>query len=760
MTSINSKNGEVKKKEYWVVNCEGLSQDNQDVLNLFLRSLKEMNKNKQTVMRYRAALQSFFLAHPVSYKSMTERGIEAWLLDLRKHRNGRTVNEYLKTIRAFYNFCVQEKYLSISPLNVDHSSVSSPERYWELQTILPNQDNHNVLNLFLQSLKEKNKSKQTVTRYRGALQSFFLARPVSYKLLTEERIKAWLLELRENRNERTVNDYLKTIRAFCDFCVLEKYLDISPLDVNHSPVSSPDRYWELQRFLPNQDNQLVINQFLLHLRNIGRPRKSIVTIRSFLQRFFLRRDQPYHELTLEEIEQWMIGNQHRWSAETLRCTWSALRALYEYCWEKGILDDPPLRSKRRLAEAMDLYWEVKGRFAVADNKRVINEYLLHLKNKNRSKETIVEYSIMLTCFFGDSPVHFSQIDRKQIDEWFSCQNPDWSTMTIKSYRTVLRTFFFFCVRKEYIAQSPIHYFWLEKNASKKYWESDKVFANMTNKEVVNEYLQTMKLANMSELTIRLYKNTLEKYFALKEEDFSTVSTDEVLQWVIQQQKNVVATTVNGRLSILSSFFRFCVEEEYIKCIPIKNRWFMREPKPLPRYLEREELAKVRQSAEKEALRNRIMVEFLLSSGCRISELHRLDKSDVDVENRTARVMGKGSKIREVHFSETCALLLTRYLGTKEVKEEEHPALLVSEIGTRLGISRMRKIINKLGETAQITESLYPHRFRHTFATELLIKGAELDFIADELGHASLDTTKIYARLPQWKLIRLYRRYMG
>lgn len=391
---------------------------------------------------------------------------------------------------------------------------------------------------------------------------------------------------------------------------------------------------------------------------------------------------------------------------------------------------------------------------------MINAFLLYLKNKKRTKKTIDEYGIFLKRFFWTNPVHFTQVDRKRIDEWFSLQDPEWSTRTINNYKQVLRSFYFFCVRKEYMARSPLHYFWVEKNALKKYWKTDKVFRNRINKEVVNEYLQSMKIANMSELTILLYKRTLETYFVRKEEDFSTISFDEILQWLIQQQKVVQATTVNGRLSILASFFRFCVEEGYMESVPIKPRWYLREPRPLPRYLEKGEQAKVRQSAEKQILRNRIIVEFLLSSGCRIRELHLLDKSDVELENRTARVMGKGGKIREVHFSETCALLLERYGEMEEVKGEEHPALLVSNIGTRLGISRMRKIINQIGKSAGITGSLYPHRFRHTFATELLTKGAELDFIADELGHANLETTKIYARIPEWKLIRLYRRYMG
>lgn len=632
--------------------------------------------------------------------------------------------------------------------------------HWEVNCKGLFEDTHIVLNLFLQNLKDKNVSRDTVSRYRTALKSFFLAHRVSYKSITQEEIEAWLTKQREQKKERTVKDYLKALRAFYNFCVQEDHLDTFPLDPNLQEISTPECYWELKTNLPNPDNQIIVNQFLFHMKTLGRTEHTIVSMRTYLQRIFKEMDQSFRQLTREEIEQWVTDTHQQRGESARNGMWSTLRTLYEYCWENEILEDTPLRNKRKYAESTELYWEVQGRFFVEENKDVINAFLLYLKNKKRTKKTIKEYGIFLNRFFRTNPVHFTQVDRKQIDEWLSLQDPDWSMRTFNNYKQVLRSFYFFCVRKEYLEKSPIHFFWVERNASKKYWVTDKTFSNQTNKDVVNEYLQSMKIANMSELTILLYKRTLEKYFVRKEKDFSTISFDEVLQWVIHQQKIVQATTVNGRLSILSSFLTFCVEEGYMERVPIKTRWFMREPRPIPRYLEKRELAKVRQYAEKELLRNRIIVEFLLSSGCRIRELHLLDKSDVDVDNRTARVMGKGGKIREVHFSVTCALLLERYRELDEVKGEEHPAMFVSRIGTRLGMSRMRKIINQLGKSAGITGSLYPHRFRHTFATELLTKGAELDFIADELGHANLETTKIYARIPKWKLIRLYRRYMG
>ncbi len=158
-----------------------------------------------------------------------------------------------------------------------------------------------------------------------------------------------------------------------------------------------------------------------------------------------------------------------------------------------------------------------------------------------------------------------------------------------------------------------------------------------------------------------------------------------------------------------------------------------------------------------SLRNQLLVEFMLTSGCRVGEVHQLNREDVDFENRTARVIGKGKKIRQVHFSDKCAVLLDRYIDSCP---QTSPALFVTTTGTRLGTRRIQKIIQDIGEKAGFDKRLHPHRLRHTFATELLAKGAELSFIGDELGHSNLETTQIYARLPKREIIALYRKYMG
>ncbi|QPA56545.1 tyrosine-type recombinase/integrase [Lysinibacillus sphaericus] len=323
--------------------------------------------------------------------------------------------------------------------------------------------------------------------------------------------------------------------------------------------------------------------------------------------------------------------------------------------------------------------------------------------------------------------------------------------------SIFRSFYIFCVRKKYLERSPIPYKY-DKLENNRYWEISNLFVNNDSRKIINEYLLSMKLENLSAGTIYQYRFFLNKFFKDKRENCLSLTPEEIRKCFIPLQKGLKAATIKKRLTILSSFYNFCVDEGYIHMSPIKKRWFPRKSKSIPKFLEKEEIAKVRQICEKRnQLRNRVMVELLLTSGCRISEVNMLNKSDIDLENRTAQVLGKGKKIREVHFSETCAILLERLL---ESYKDEHPALFISERGTRLGIRQMQKIVEQVGIDAKIKSSLHPHRFRHTFATELLTKGADLSFIADELGHKQLQTTKIYACLPNWKLISLYRKFKG
>ncbi|MBS4195772.1 tyrosine-type recombinase/integrase [Bacillus sp. FJAT-49870] len=329
-------------------------------------------------------------------------------------------------------------------------------------------------------------------------------------------------------------------------------------------------------------------------------------------------------------------------------------------------------------------------------------------------------------------------------------------MTIYIYIHYLRSFYNFCLEKGFIDKNPILFLWEKED---KYWEVTMPLLNKVNQERINEYLLSLYVVNYSRHTISGYRYVLQSFFKDRKELFTSIASGDIQHWLAQLQKMKKERTTMFYINALTSFYRFCVEEGYLEKTPMKKRWFPRLPKPVPKYLNKEEVAKVRKQSEKELLRNRVLVEFLITSGCRIGEVYLLNRADVDLENRIAMVVGKGKKIRQVHFSVKCALLLERYL---ETRKDENPALFVTIEGKprRLSINWMYRIINRMGSSSGLSSALHPHRFRHTFATDLIGKGAELSFLADELGHANLQTTQIYANLPEKKIITLYRRYMG
>jgi site-specific recombinase XerD len=291
----------------------------------------------------------------------------------------------------------------------------------------------------------------------------------------------------------------------------------------------------------------------------------------------------------------------------------------------------------------------------------------------------------------------------------------------------------------------------------KYWELKKTLSNSLNQEIINEFLLNLKIANCSDYTLYNYRLFLERFFLNEKTPYYSLTSEDIQKWLMKHKTRFKESTIGAHLTILSSFYNFCVKEEYIDRSPIKRRWYPRLPQPIPKFLEKNDIAKTRQQSEKSTLRNQMLIEFMLTSGCRVSEVNGLNREDVNLENRTARVYGKGKKIRIVHFSERCGVLLEKYLDSRP---KISPALFVTEKEKRLSIDGIKSVIKKIGKEAGLSTRLHAHRFRHTFATELLEKGAELSFIGEELGHKHLSTTQIYARLPKSEIVRLYRKFMG
>lgn len=160
-------------------------------------------------------------------------------------------------------------------------------------------------------------------------------------------------------------------------------------------------------------------------------------------------------------------------------------------------------------------------------------------------------------------------------------------------------------------------------------------------------------------------------------------------------------------------------EDYLDNMVMKKRWRPQVPHSLPKYLTEQEYARVKMAAELLPPRDRALILFLFSSGCRKSEVAQLSIQDVDLERRTVEVKGKGKKIRKVHFSEECALVLKDYLRTRSGDRTE--PLFMNKFGQPLRQNGIYNITTKLGRLAGLEQSLHPRCCRHTFVTNMLAK---------------------------------------
>lgn len=470
-------------------------------------------------------------------------------------------------------------------------------------------------------------------------------------------------------------------------------------------------YWEQSDSILNEENANILKAYLLSLKQAKKNKQRILYERSLLQLFFRDCEKSYSSITAEDIDKWFHNHPKGWKNKTIDGYMGILRSFYSFCAKEGYLVKMPLK-KTRWVKTAKKYWEVQQPLANQDNLEVINEYLLYLKHQKRNQKSVADSRIYLQSFFRQRKERFSSLSEEDIQRWIQELGKNRKQKTLICYVSFLRAFYRFCIRQGHVECNPVKYHW-ENKSEKKYWELKGRLPNDENQDAINEFLVSMKVANFSEKTIYQYRVFLWRYFKEKEDPYHSLASETVLEWFLQQQNRLKESTMVSYLSFLSTFYAFCVEEGYMEKSPVKSRWYPRVPKPIPKYLDKKEIAKVRVQSEKEMFRNRVILEFLLATGCRVGEVQKLDKTDVDMGNRTALVMGKGKKIRRVYFTERCALLLERYL---ESREDDAEALFVSRWGNRLGVHRLHKIVAKIGKGAELPASVYPHRLRHTFAT--------------------------------------------
>jgi integrase/recombinase XerD len=274
---------------------------------------------------------------------------------------------------------------------------------------------------------------------------------------------------------------------------------------------------------------------------------------------------------------------------------------------------------------------------------------------------------------------------------------------------------------------------------------------------------------LSENTVAAYRRDLEKFeaFAKKRKlSLDSASRDDLVDFLAGlYRQNLESRTVARHLVTLRNFFRFAQTQEMITSDPAINLESPKIRRNLPGYLRLEEVEKLLEQPDAKTamgVRDRAMLEVLYSTGLRVSELIGLGVSDLDNKVGCIRCTGKGDKERIVPVGRKALGIVERYLRegrpelVRQAKAAASPALFVNRRGVALSRVGVWKILSAYGRKAGLRVPLTPHMLRHSFATHLLERGADLRSVQLMLGHADISTTQIYTHVVEERLKQIYK----
>jgi len=227
-------------------------------------------------------------------------------------------------------------------------------------------------------------------------------------------------------------------------------------------------------------------------------------------------------------------------------------------------------------------------------------------------------------------------------------------------------------------------------------------------------------------------------------------------------QNYSKSTVARKLATLRSFYKFCLRRGLVKAHPLATIRTPKQEKRLPKFLEMEQIGKLLATPDDNTLlgaRDRAMLEVLFSTGVRVSELVDMNFADLDFEGQVVRVRGKGKKQRTSPIGQTALAAIQKYLQMRRTDSRstnfDQSALFVNKHGQRLSTRSVRRKLDKYLAACGLDPTISPHTLRHSFATHMLNRGADLRSVQELLGHQSLSTTQVYTHLTAPRLKAVY-----
>lgn len=279
-----------------------------------------------------------------------------------------------------------------------------------------------------------------------------------------------------------------------------------------------------------------------------------------------------------------------------------------------------------------------------------------------------------------------------------------------------------------------------------------------NEELLDSFLSAKKIEGCSNKTLAYYRNIIEKMLLAVKTAVCHISTTDIRQYLTayQEEKGSSKVTIDNMRRIFSSFFAWLEDEDYIAKSPVRRIHKVKTDSLVKEVLTDEQLEQLRDSCNNR--RDLAIIDLLASTGIRVGELVKLNRGDIDFNERQCIVFGKGNKERLVYFNARTKLHLLQYLDSRT---DDNPALFVSLSSpySRLTISGVEVRIRALGKQLDMPR-VYPHKFRRTLATVAIDKGMPIEQVQRLLGHVRIDTTLQYAIVNQNNVKMAHKRYLG
>ncbi len=279
-----------------------------------------------------------------------------------------------------------------------------------------------------------------------------------------------------------------------------------------------------------------------------------------------------------------------------------------------------------------------------------------------------------------------------------------------------------------------------------------------NDDFVNSFISAKKLEGCSNKTLNYYKNTIDVMLNKVNKDVRHIKTEDLRDYLsgYQKIKNSSKVTIDNIRRILSSFFSWLEDEDYIVKSPVRRIHKVKQVNSIKETYSDEDLERMRDGCTEK--RDLALIDILASTGMRIGELVLLNREDIDFNERECVVFGKGSKERIVYFDARTKLHLREYL---DERQDEEKALFVSlkKPNKRLTIGGIESRLRDMGQRLGIIR-IYPHKFRRTLATMAIDKGMPIEQLQQLLGHKRIDTTLQYAMVKQSNVKIAHRKYIG